>query len=168
MKGKLVIGMVLLLVSLLVLGACGTGVSQEDYDAVVADRDAARSDLSEAQTQIGSLQEDYNAVVAAIDASYTGKEVEVAVGGSFTVILESNPTTGFMWELARNTDEAVLELVDQEFIAPETALIGAGGKELWTFKALKKGTSEISMEYRRPWEQGVQPAETFVLTVLVK
>ncbi|MCK4963826.1 MAG: protease inhibitor I42 family protein, partial [Dehalococcoidia bacterium] len=38
----------------------------------------------------------------------------------------------------------------------------------WTFKALKKGTSEISMEYRRPWEQGVQPAETFVLTVLVK
>jgi inhibitor of cysteine peptidase len=103
-----------------------------------------------------------------VDGSYAGKEVEIVAGGSLTVTLESNPTTGFQWELAGISDEAVLELVDQEFVAPETALVGAGGKELWTFKALNEGVSEISMEYRRPWEQDVQPAETFILTVVVK
>jgi inhibitor of cysteine peptidase len=175
MKERLVLGMVLLVVSSLVLGGCGTGVSEEDYDAVVSERNVAlaqvaalESDLTEAQTQVERLQEDYDAVVAAIDASYTGEEVEVALGGSFIVILESNPTTGFQWQLERITDEAVLELAGQEFVAPETALIGAGGKEIWTFKALAQGSSEISMEYRRPWEEGIEPANTFVLTVLVQ
>jgi len=103
-----------------------------------------------------------------VDASYAGKEVEVAAGGSLTVTLESNPTTGFEWELASNTDEAVLELVGSKYEAPEGAVPGAGGKEVWTFKALKKGNSTISMEYSRSWEEGVETAETFVLTVVVK
>ena len=103
-----------------------------------------------------------------VDGSYAGKEVEIVAGGSLTVTLESNPTTGFQWELAGISDEAVLELIDQEFVAPETALVGAGGKELWTFKVLNEGVSEISMEYRRPWEEGIEPAETLTLTVIVK
>jgi len=103
-----------------------------------------------------------------VDASYAGKEVIVAVGGSLMVTLESNPTTGFKWELARNTDNAVLELVDHKFEAPEITLVGAGGKEVWTFKALKRGKRIISIEYRRPWEQDVKVVETFILTVVVK
>ena len=108
---------------------------------------------------------------AAVDVSYAwNQETEIAVGGSLTVTLESNVTTGFAWELVNITDETVLEQVgEQEYKAPEAgALIGAGGEEVWTFKALKKGTSTISMEYRRPWEKGVEPAQTFALTVVVK
>jgi hypothetical protein len=47
MKGKLLIGIVLLLVSSLALVGCTTGVSQEDYDAVVAERDAAQAQIVE-------------------------------------------------------------------------------------------------------------------------
>jgi len=103
-----------------------------------------------------------------VDASYTGKEIEVAVGSSLIVTLESNPTTGFKWELTRGADDAVLELVDYKFEAPESTLIGAGGKEVWVFKALKKGRSIISMKYRRPWERSIKAAKTFVLEVIVK
>jgi len=111
--------------------------------------------------------------VDAVDDSYAGKEVEITVGGSLTVTLKSNPTTGFQWsESAQISDQSVIEQLDHEFIAPEdigdSPSVGTGGKEVWTFKALKKGTSEISMEYRRPWEQDVQPDSTFTLTVLVK
>jgi inhibitor of cysteine peptidase len=107
-----------------------------------------------------------------VDSSYSGKEVKIAAGGSLTVTLESNQTTGFKWELAKISDQTVLEQVNQKFVAPEatkdgTPLLGAPGKEVWTFKALQKGKSTISMEYCRPWES-VPPAETFVLTVLVK
>ena len=47
MKRKLLIGMVLLLVSSLTLVGCAAGVSQEEYDAVVAERDAAQSQIVE-------------------------------------------------------------------------------------------------------------------------
>jgi inhibitor of cysteine peptidase len=61
----------------------------------------------------------------------------------------------------------VLSNTGDKYIAPQTNLIGAPGVEEWTFKALKKGTSIISMEYRRPWETGTPPAKTFSLTVVV-
>lgn len=105
-----------------------------------------------------------------VDASFAGEDVSAEVGDVLTVILESNPTTGFMWTLIDNSDEGVLQEAGYIFEADSTdpPLIGAGGVEVWTFKALARGESTISMEYRRPWEQGVEPAETFTLTVIVE
>ncbi len=101
---------------------------------------------------------------------HISQEVEVAVDGSLTVTLFSNPTTGFLWsESAQINDQTILQQTGHRFEGPEAEnIIGGAGKEIWTFKALKKGTSTISMEYSRPWEQGVEPAETFTLTVIVK
>ena len=63
MKRKLLIGLALVLMSSLALVGCGgEGVSQEDYDAVVDERDAAQADLAE-------LQDEYDAVVADRDAA---------------------------------------------------------------------------------------------------
>ena len=105
-----------------------------------------------------------------VDESYNGKEVEIAVDGSLTVTLESNATTGFQWdEASKIGDQTVLKQVEHQFIAPEsTGMVGAPGKEVWTFRALKKGNSTISMEYSQPWEGGTKAGETFALTVVVK
>ena len=118
-----------------------------------------------------------------VDDSYSGEEVEVAVGGSLTVHLKSDPATGFKWELITITDETVLVEVGHKYVGPEAeAPEGPGGKEepvpppepvppkeeWWTFKALKQGESIISMEYSQPWEGGTKAARTFVLTVIVK
>ena len=104
-----------------------------------------------------------------VDASYSGKTVEVGIDGSVVVTLESNSSTGFSWELTKISDETVLKQVDQKYEGHGAgAPPGAGGQEVWTFKALKKGTSSISMEYSRPWEGGEKAAETFNLTVVVK
>jgi predicted secreted protein len=88
------------------------------------------------------------------------------------VTLESNSSTGFQWSLTSISDQAVLEKVDQKYIATEAPqngvpLVGAPGKEVWTFKALQKGKSPISMGYSRSWESA-SPAKTFTLTVTVK
>ena len=115
-----------------------------------------------------------------VDASHAGKEVKVAVDGLLIVTLESNPTTGFEWryeEEVKDTlhiltgipDETVLALVGQKFVAPEAgAPPGTGGEEVWTFKAIGKGTTELSLEYSQPWEGGMKASETFVLTIVVK
>jgi len=107
---------------------------------------------------------------ASVECLYAwSQETEIAVGGILSVNLESNPTTGFKWELASITDDTVLKEEGHGFIAPESgAPSGTSGKEVWTFRGLKKGKSIIGMEYRRPWEQDVEPDKVFVLTVVVK
>jgi len=96
-------------------------------------------------------------------------EVEVAAGGSVTLILESNPTTGFSWsEEAQISNPSVLEQVDHEYVAPDSGMLGASGQEIWKFKALKEGTSTVYLEYSRPWEGGEKAELTYTLTVTVK
>jgi inhibitor of cysteine peptidase len=111
-----------------------------------------------------------NASQAAInvDSSNSGGEVELSIGQSLVVTLDSNASTGYSWTQPQISDDSVLSATGNQTIAPQTTLVGAPGKEGWTFKALKKGTSTISMEYKRPWETGTPAAETFNLTVVVK
>jgi predicted secreted protein len=46
--------------------------------------------------------------------------------------------------------------------------VGVGGKEFWTFQALKKGRSTLSMEYSQPWAGGTKGAKKFELTIVVE
>ena len=104
-----------------------------------------------------------------VDDSSSGKQVEIAAGGTLTVTLESNQTTGFQWELKSVGDTSVLQSQGGTYNAPEdTGMVGAGGEEVWTFKALKPGTSSLSMEYSQPWDGGTKAGQTFDLTVVVK
>lgn len=105
-----------------------------------------------------------------MNQQHISKQVAVAVDGSLTVTLCSNPTTGFVWsETAQISDQTVLQQTSHRFVAPEeTGMVGVPGQEVWTFQALKKGTSTVSMEYSRPWEGGEKGEWTFALTVTVK
>ena len=104
-----------------------------------------------------------------VNITNSGKEVTLAAGGTLTISLESNITTGYSWnESANISDKLVLQQTDHKYETPTTTAVGAGGKEVWTIKALKAGKSSISMEYRRPFEPTTAPAETFTLTVVVQ
>ncbi len=104
-----------------------------------------------------------------VDIASTGKEVTLAAGDTLTVTLESNITTGYSWnENANIGDKTVMQQTDHKYQPPATPIPGAGGKEVWTFKALKAGKSTISMEYSRPFEPTAAPAKTFTLTVVVQ
>jgi hypothetical protein len=63
MKRKVLVGIALLLVALIFTG-CG-GISQEDYDAAVAERDAVQSELTAALAEIADLE----ALIAEIEAA---------------------------------------------------------------------------------------------------
>ena len=100
---------------------------------------------------------------------HISQQIEVTAGESIKVTLGSNPTTGFQWEQPVISDEAVIEQEGQsEFVPPQEQIPGAGGKEIWTFKALKAGNTTVSMEYSRPWEGGEKAEWTFNLTVTVR
>lgn len=94
--------------------------------------------------------------------------VEVAAGDTFRIVLDSNRTTGYGWQLAETPDEAVVKKVHNRYRAPRVKRPGAGGQEVWRFQAVKPGTAEIRMVYVRSWEKGVEPARTAVFKVNVK
>lgn len=102
--------------------------------------------------------------------------IEVEAGLEFAIVLESNPTTGYSWQLAEPLDEDVVELVSSEFAKTssesgtsegEGEMVGVPGEEVWTFEAIAEGEAEIVLEYLRPWETDVAPesTETFKVTV---
>ena len=93
---------------------------------------------------------------------------EVAVGQTFVITLASNVTTGYHWELAASLNQEVVELVSSEYKASETKLVGVGGQEIWTFRAVGRGQIIINLKYVRPWEKDVAPVETASYTVVVR
>jgi inhibitor of cysteine peptidase len=105
-----------------------------------------------------------------IDSSYSGTTVELAVGDTLIIELKSNPSTGFSWILVQNTDETVLQETGHDFILDETAdppMPGSGGTEVWNFKALAAGETNISLEYSQPWDGGIKAEKTFDLKVVI-
>ena len=99
-------------------------------------------------------------------------EVHIGETEPFEVKLCFNPTTGFQWsEKAQISDPAVLQQEDHKFIGPESEPPpppGTPGQEVWTFKALKQGSSTIFFEYSQPREGGEKGEWTCTVNVLVK
>ena len=97
-----------------------------------------------------------------------GQTIGISVNQEFIILiaLESNPTTGYSWQASY--DETMLELVEHTYEPGEYAqqgAVGAGGTELFRFRALESGESEITMVYKRPWEE--ESIDTKVFTVSI-
>lgn len=88
------------------------------------------------------------AAVLSFNQESNGKNVTIGEGTPFSLSLPENPTTGYSWYLSHS---AGITLLGDEYIAPSTQLIGAGGTHMWTFVGEKRGDQRIYAEYRRPW-----------------
>ena len=88
----------------------------------------------------------------------------------FTIVLKSNPTTGYSW-LLKSYDANLISPVGRKFF-PDTSkkLVGAPGYEKWTFRVKPSGfvvpqTMSITLMYTRPWdEQGARITNFKVVT----
>jgi len=95
------------------------------------------------------------------------KAIEVKAGKEFTITLDSNATTGYLWQFARPLDKKLLELIITGHSVDKPLLVGSVGKQMWTIKALRPGKTDIFFEYVRPWEKNVPAAkkESFVIVI---
>ena len=103
-----------------------------------------------------------------LTSTNNGGKVEVQVSGQIIIKLDGNPSTGYTWE-AKDLDATLFKQVgDPVFSSSNPGLVGSGGTLTLTFNALKAGTSPLTLIYHRPWEAGVDPINTFAVTVTVK
>jgi len=92
--------------------------------------------------------------------------IESKENDKFFIVLNSNPTTGFQWEVDFNSD--YLQMTDRQFSAPQEPIPGAGGDEVFSFLALKQGSAKITFSYLRPWEKDKPAIEEKVYSVTIK
>lgn len=85
-----------------------------------------------------------------------GDSISAAVGQSFVIELESNPTTGYEWTAQSNPNA---ELVKSRMVTSST-LPGAPGMQQLTFRATKAGSSTLVLDYARSFEPNNPPAQT--------
>lgn len=74
---------------------------------------------------------------------------------TFTIRLQSNPSTGFGWFLSLH-DQTLIQPIKQKYYAPKEGRPGAGGYEEWTFQVNTAAfkvpqLTSIDMVYARPW-----------------
>lgn len=104
---------------------------------------------------------------ALLDHEIKIETLKTTNGKEFSISLESNPTTGYSWQADFDAD--YIELIKQEYLAAatETEVVGSGGEDKFTFKALKVGETEITFSYLRSWES-VQPIEKTIYQITIK
>ena len=99
----------------------------------------------------------------------SGRTLHLDRGDTFTVLLVSNPTTGYLWQFGTPPyDESVMILRGDKYIQPQEQLCGAPGKRSLTFLAEGSGRTGLRLIYVRPWEKNTAPAREFDLMVIVK
>ena len=99
----------------------------------------------------------------------SGQTIDSGVNQEFVIALGSNPTTGYSWQ--ESHDENIVELVEKTYKPGKEAkqgLVGAGGVEYFRFKTLKTGETEITLVYKRPWEEPTPQDVTKAFTVNIK
>jgi len=98
-------------------------------------------------------------------------EITLSKGRTLEVSLDSNPTTGYTWIVSAISNHHVLQGNNvSRYIAGERAtkgLVGAGGSEIFSFKAILEGTAKLIFRYARSWESEVKPVEEYVLQITV-
>ena len=77
----------------------------------------------------------------------------VSVGDQFEIDLDSNETTGYSWTDNEIYAKEMLQLVNSQYLPGQTDRVGAGGKQVYLFKALKAGDTQITLTYKRSWEK---------------
>jgi inhibitor of cysteine peptidase len=96
--------------------------------------------------------------------SETIRTIQVKVGEGFTIRLEANETTGYTWRGNERFDRSYLELTGSPYQPAQPQRPGSGGEQLYHFKALKAGTTQIKLTYKRSWE-ATPSDKTVVFTV---
>jgi len=93
--------------------------------------------------------------------------INVMQGEEFKITLESNRTTGYQWQLAQPLDSSMVEFIASEYLNKDGRVPGQGGEEIWSFRAVDPGKTEIYFKYVRPWETDELPAKEEKFVVII-
>jgi predicted secreted protein len=114
------------------------------------------------------------AVVAALHTVHlTGKDnhrtVTVRRGTTIVMTLSANPTTGYHWMYAPpHGGSRYVRLVSQHYVPPKSRRMGAAGKEVYRFRAVRRHRlTDLFFKYVSAF-QPMRPARQVSIAIRVR
>ena len=96
-----------------------------------------------------------------------GKTFTVNPRTTVVLVLPSNASTGYRWEIGIPAHSAI-RLLSHRYVQPKNSPPGAAGKEVWRFRILgPSNTTQLRLGYLRPW-QPKKLARRFGVTIRVR
>lgn len=98
------------------------------------------------------------------------KNLAITVGDIFTVRLDENPTTGYVWSVEGMADVLILQNTDYvtNSISKGEIMTGVGGKKTFAFIANAVGTVTLRFKEWRAWEGDSSIVNKFAVKIQVK
>ena len=84
---------------------------------------------------------------------------------SVTIELKGNPSTGYTWEAVLASENIVEISKDVKYLGGE-GMVGAPSMFYYTVSSLSEGSTILTLEYKRPWEEK-EPLEKKVYNITV-
>lgn len=101
----------------------------------------------------------------AVGDDESARTVSAEPGEEFAILVETNASIGWEWEVTGMPDPAVATFVDRTYEADDPGAIGSGGTDAFRFRAVGPGETGVTLT-RTYREEG--PDRVVTITVLVR
>ena len=93
-----------------------------------------------------------------------GQYFTARTGDMIEVILEENPSTGYLWKVTE-IDRNILDSLESSFFSGGDTIVGKSGTRKFQFEVKAPGETVISFRLNRPWENEADAIEQFQVTI---
>ncbi len=100
-----------------------------------------------------------------VGVAWNGKMIKLKSGDELVVRLAGNATTGYRWAIVSKPE--ALTLIKSTYLTSPPGRIGQGGTFSFRLRTVA-GRGTLKLEYRRPWEKGKAPTQSFSIKVRVR
>ncbi|MHB8108576.1 MAG: protease inhibitor I42 family protein [Syntrophorhabdaceae bacterium] len=131
-----------------------TGIILLNTTACTVERDVRISDTGDVNVTQTKPERDF---------ADPAQKISVTRGETFSISLESNPTTGYSWKWIEEKGPGIVAFQSRVYEAPKPAIrkmAGVPGTERFTFKGRSAGKQDLTFQYLRPWEKDIPPVKT--------
>jgi inhibitor of cysteine peptidase len=114
---------------------------------------------------LGAMAVGCTGTPAATEYTDPSKAIEVKAGQQFIIVLDGNATTGYQWQ--STIDAAYLKEVKSEYKVNDSkpGMVGVPGKQYFTYEAMKAGSTQVKLVYKRSFETTSAEQKTFNVTI---
>jgi inhibitor of cysteine peptidase len=105
-----------------------------------------------------------------LSMDYNGRQIELTNGQTFNVTLETNPSTGYSWEVVE-FNNSIIQKIGEAVSEPnitEKNMVGAPVMHTFQFEVINTGQTTLKIIYHRIWEKDVAPVNTFSIDLFVR
>lgn len=102
-----------------------------------------------------------------VTKSNLGQTISIATNQVLEVKLPCNPSTGYGWYATSIDTNLISQIGDEEFVPySNNGMVGQPGNQITRFAGISQGTTNLKLEYKRPWEKNIAAIDVYTVTIV--